>query len=424
VTVLQEILDENPGQHETRREIIRLRRESGQMEQAVEELGRLAVLLAKEGDIDGAIATRREAVTLLPNSSEVRLLLIRQLEAAGKAADAERESLGLAQAYSAEALHKKALDILDHLIEANPGNLAARRMRAKVYDDMGDERRALAEYRELQGYMDTVGGVAAASAGALRPSSGEVAVGLLDDGYPQLQIMPEYDFDTYIVGSKNNFAFATAKAVAEHPGSARNPLFLYSEVGLGKTHLLHAIANELKRKRPDIRILYTSTEYFTTELIDAIQNNKVMQFRNKHLLADVLLLDDVQFLAGKERSQEEFFHIFNMLFQKQRQIVVTSDRPPKDIAHLNTRLRSRFGQGVIVDIQPPDVETRMAILLAEAEKLGVSVGNDVVAVLAERITTNVRELKGAFNQLIAQHQIGGQPLTVETAQEIVQKYFN
>jgi chromosomal replication initiator protein DnaA len=424
ITVLHEILDENPASHDTRREIIRLRRESNQLDLAAEELDRLAQLLTKESDVDGSLAARREAIVMMPKSPELRLLLIRQLETAGRAAEVEKEKVNLAQAYANESRFDKALEILDKLATENPGNLVARRLRAKVYDDMGDERRALTEYRELQGFMDTLGGSSTMAAAAPRGSSGEVAVGLLDDGYPQLQIMPEYHFDSYIVGSRNNFAFATAKAVAEHPGSARNPLFLYSDVGLGKTHLLHAIANALKSKQPDCRILYTSTEYFTSELIDAIQNNKVAQFRTKHLAADVLLLDDVQFLAGKERSQEEFFHIFNMLFQKNRQIVVTSDRPPKDIAHLNSRLRSRFGQGVIVDIQTPDLETRMAILRAEAERRSIPIANDVVEFLAERITTNVRELKGAFNQLAAQFEIGGQSVSREMAAAIIEKYFN
>ncbi|MBI1292416.1 tetratricopeptide repeat protein [bacterium] len=424
IAVLHEVLDENPASHDTRREIIRLRRESNQMDLAAEELDRLATLLTKEGDVDGSIAARREAVAIMPRSPELRLLLIRHLENAGRTAEVEKERVSLAQAYSNDSRFEKALEILDKLATENPGNLVARRLRAKTYDDMGDERRALAEYRELQAFMDTLGGSSTMAAAANPRSSSEVAVSLVEDGYPQLQVMPEYDFDSYIVGSRNNFAFATSKAVAEHPGSARNPLFLYSDVGLGKTHLLHAIANALKKKRPDFRILYTSTEYFTSELIDAIQNNKVAQFRTKHLAADVLLLDDVQFLAGKERSQEEFFHIFNMLFQKNRQIVVTSDRPPKDIAHLNSRLRSRFGQGVIVDIQTPDLETRQAILRAEAERRGVPIGNEVIEFLAERITTNVRELKGAFNQLAAQYEIGGQAISREMAAGIVEKYFN
>jgi chromosomal replication initiator protein DnaA len=418
ISVLHELMEDGRGSVETRREIIRLRRESGQLDQAVEELAQIAEQLARDKDVEGAIAARREAATMMPKSSEVRLLLIRQLEQAGRVNEAAQESLSLVEAHLQEKRFDKAVALLDPMIRDNAGNLPARRLRARAYDLMGDERRALAEYREMQTIADQSPAAIPATGGFGSRQSPDP-----DDNYPQLALMAEYGFDSFIVGSKNSFAFATAKAVAEHPGSARNPLFLYSEAGLGKTHLLHAIGNYLKAKRPEFRILYTSTEFFTSELIDAIQNNRIAAFRNKHLMADVLLLDDVQFLAGKERSQEEFFHVFNMLFQKQRQIVVTSDRPPKDIAHLNMRLRSRFGQGVIVDIQSPDVETRMAILKAEGEKRGFKVPTDVVSMLAERVTTNIRELKGAFNQLLTMHEIGQQPLNVALAQQIVERYF-
>ncbi|CAN5172757.1 hypothetical protein BH09SUM1_BH09SUM1_22720 [soil metagenome] len=414
ISVLMEILDDQPGNLEVRREIIAFRRASGKTQQAVEDLNSLAALLHEEGDEEGAIGARREAADTMPDAPEIRLMLIKELQDADRKSEAQAETLALAQVYSNSGRHEKGLSVIDGVLAENPSNINARRTKARIYDTMGDEKRALAEYRELQLHLDSVS-LKVAPTESRSPSN--------DENYPQLQLMNAYDFDSFVVGSRNNFAYATAKAVAEHPGSARNPLFLYADVGLGKTHLLHAIANYLKAKRPDIRILYTSTEYFTSELIDAIQSNTVTQFRNKHQQSDVLLLDDVQFLAGKERAQEEFFHIFNLLYQKQRQIVVTSDRPPKDIEHLNMRLRSRFGQGVIVDIQTPDADTRLAILKAENARGSLDVPDPVLQVLAERVASNVRELKGAYNQLITQHEIGGLPLDQKTANAIVDKYF-
>ena len=240
-----------------------------------------------------------------------------------------------------------------------------------------------------------------------------------------LQVMPEYIFESFVVGPRNNFAFATAKAVAKAPGTAYNPVFLYADVGLGKTHLLHAIANSMRAANPGIRITYTNVEDFTAELIQAIESNNVAQWRQRHKSVDVLLIDDVQFLAGKERSQEELFHIFNTLFQSKRQIVVTSDRPPKDLVHLEKRLKSRFGAGVVVDIQSPDIETRMAIIRKEAQlrHASIQLPEEVVRTLAERLDSNVRELKGALNQVILAHELGGAPINVALVQQTVDKLY-
>ena len=417
---------EDPGNIAVRRSAVDLLRHAQRFADAARELNAIAEVLRGTGDSAASLAALREAAAITPDDPEQRQVLIEALDSDGMHAEANEERLVVAEVLSRVGQPQRAHAVLEELLKEHPGNLAARRLRASIYDGMGDEKRALAEYREMHRYLSsgtgtgTRGGVqmlAPPPSSASRPAEEE------EDTFPGLSLMPEYVFDNYIVGSKNNFAYATAKAVADQPGKAHNPLFLYSEVGLGKTHLLHAIANALKAKRPSIRIFYTSTEYFTSALIDAIQNNTITAFRNRHRQSDVLLLDDVQFLAGKERSQEEFFHIFNILHQDGHQIVVTSDRPPKDIAHLDMRIRSRFGQGVIVDIQPPDLETRMAILRAEAQRRRIDVPNEAVAVIAERVNWNVRELKGAFNQLMTQHELCNDELSARTANALVDKYF-
>jgi len=412
--VLREVLENDPNAVEVRRSLVSIRRENGKLQEAVEELGRIADLLLKANDAEGAIKTRREAIAILPDSQELRLALVAQLRGMQRAEEANAELTALAKHHLEKLRYDQSLTILDELIQVTPHSVQARRLRAKVFDAKGDEKRALQEYRQIQDEMDktpvmlmTMPATAVAEAG----------------GLATLDLQPENDFASFIVGTKNNFAFATAKAVAEHPGSARNPLFLYSDVGLGKTHLLHAIGNHLKTHRPDANILYTSTEYFTSELIDAIRNNTVSQFRNRCRQTDVMLLDDVQFLAGKERSQEEFFYIFNMLYQAKRQIVVTSDRPPKEIAHLDMRLRSRFGQGVIVDIQPPDLETRIAILRAENKKANAKVPEKVLHLIAEQIVSNVRDLKGALNQVTNLQEMGGADITEQSVSNIIARFY-
>ena len=219
-----------------------------------------------------------------------------------------------------------------------------------------------------------------------------------------------FTFETFVVGKTNELGYAAAKAVAEAPAMRYNPLFIYGNSGLGKTHLLYAIAHELRLKQPGIKILYIKGDDFTNELISSIQTGTTAQFREKYRQTDVLLMDDIQFIAGKQQTQEEFFHTFNTLYESHCQIVLTSDRPPKEMVQLENRLQSRFEWGLLVDIQPPDFETRLAIVRNKAMQLGAQVPDEIMEYLATRVTANVRQLEGSLNKLLAYRDLVGQNL--------------
>lgn len=234
----------------------------------------------------------------------------------------------------------------------------------------------------------------------------------------------EYTFDTFIVGSSNKFAHAAALAVASNPATAYNPLFIYGGSGLGKTHLLHAISHEIKQKSPEMKILYIKGDDFTNELIDAISKRTQNQFKNKYRMSDVLLVDDIQFIAGKEQTQEEFFHTFNTLYEAKKQIVLTSDRPPKEIQTLENRLRSRFEWGLLADIQAPDYETRLAIIRRKAELLGIVIPDDVSQYIANRLKNNIRQLEGTVKKMKAFNLLTGDPPSVSIAQNAIRDILN
>ncbi len=228
-----------------------------------------------------------------------------------------------------------------------------------------------------------------------------------------------YKFENFVIGKSNEFAYATAYATAQAPGRLYNPLFIYGGVGLGKTHLMQAIGHFVKFKRNKARIFYTPAENFMNEMVHAIQNRRTLEFKNKYRTLDVLLLDDVQFLTEKSGIQEEIFHTFNSLYDARRQIVLTSDRPPKDISHLEERLVSRFQSGLVADIQPPDLETRAAILKKKAAQDGFSVPNDVIYFIAESVKSNIRELEGCLIRVAAFGSVADRELTVELAREVL-----
>jgi chromosomal replication initiator protein len=228
---------------------------------------------------------------------------------------------------------------------------------------------------------------------------------------------PRFTFENFVVGSSNQFAHAAARAVAESPSRSYNPLFLYGGVGLGKTHLMHAIAHEIRRQTPDARVLYLSAERFLNDLINALRFERMHEFKRRYRELDVLLMDDVQFIAGKDSTQEEFFHTFNALHDAQKQIVVTSDALPKEIPTLEERLRSRFEWGLIADIQPPDLEMKVAIIRKKASAEKADVPNDVALFIAGTVKSNVRELEGRLNRVMAFSSLTGRPVTVELARE-------
>jgi len=236
---------------------------------------------------------------------------------------------------------------------------------------------------------------------------------------PATGLSARYTFESFVVGNSNQFAQAACQAVADLPSKAYNPLFIYGGVGLGKTHLLHAVGHQIARAYPHLLVLYLSSERFTNELINAIRYDRTAEFRAKYRNIDLLLIDDIQFISGKERTQEEFFHTFNDLYEARKQIVVSSDSAPKEIPDLEERLRSRFEWGLIADIQPPDFETRVAILKKKAEIERVRLPDDVAYLIASRIKANIREIEGSLTRMIAFCALSGRDMTVELAQEVL-----
>ncbi|HET9408809.1 MAG TPA: chromosomal replication initiator protein DnaA [Candidatus Sulfotelmatobacter sp.] len=267
------------------------------------------------------------------------------------------------------------------------------------------------------------GGLSAAASAASAAASQAPAQARFDwDGAAQLN--PRYTFDAFVIGSGNQFAHAACQAVAERPSKAYNPLFLYGGVGMGKTHLMQAIGHEIKRRMPQAAICYVSSEKFTNEMINSLRYDKMTSFRDKFRTVDVLLIDDIQFLAQKERTQEEFFHTFNALHESMKQIVIASDRSPKELAEIEDRLRSRFEWGLIADIQPPDLETKVAILQKKAEQEKVTLPTDVALYVASNIRSNVRELEGALIRLVAHSSLIGAQITLPYAQQVLKNFID
>ncbi|MBN2584805.1 MAG: chromosomal replication initiator protein DnaA [Planctomycetes bacterium] len=258
---------------------------------------------------------------------------------------------------------------------------------------------------------------------SLRPASGQLGLPFSQraatEPHEQLRLNPNNTFDNFVVAPSNRLAHAACSAVCEAPGQAYNPLFLHGTVGLGKTHLLQAICHRLLQRQADIQILYLSCESFVNQFIASVERGELEQFRYRYRHVDVLVIDDIHFLADKERTQEEFFHTFNTLYQAQRQVILSSDSPPHEIPHLEERLVSRFKWGLVARLDKPSFETRVAIVTKKARLRGVDIPEDVIRFIARTIDTNVRELEGAVTRVGAQVQLGGQPITIETAREVL-----
>jgi chromosomal replication initiator protein len=268
------------------------------------------------------------------------------------------------------------------------------------------------------------GGLSPHGTGGTTPPGGLHPTQARFDWDSAAQLNSRYTFDAFVIGSGNQFAHAACQAVAERPSKAYNPLFLYGGVGMGKTHLMQAIGHEIKRRAPLASICYVSSEKFTNEMINSLRYDKMISFRDKFRTVDVLLVDDIQFLVQKERTQEEFFHTFNALHESMKQIVIASDRPPKELAEFEDRLRSRFEWGLIADIQPPDLETKVAILQKKAEQDKVTIPTEVALFIASNIRSNVRELEGALIRLVAHSSLIGAEITLPYTQQVLKNFID
>ncbi|HEV2273847.1 MAG TPA: chromosomal replication initiator protein DnaA [Acidobacteriaceae bacterium] len=285
---------------------------------------------------------------------------------------------------------------------------------------------APARVRQDGGFAPVASDASGAPRSTGRPSQspGPVPQQAKFDWTSAAQLNPRYTFEAFVIGNGNQFARAASEAVAERPSKAYNPLFLYGGVGMGKTHLMHAIGHEMKLRQPQASICYVSSEKFTNEMINSLRYDRMTSFRDKFRSVDLLLIDDIQFLAQKERTQEEFFHTFNALHESMKQIVIASDRPPKELAEIEDRLRSRFEWGLIADIQPPDLETKVAILQKKAESEHVTLPTDVALFIASNVRTNVRELEGALVRLFAWCNLNGMEITLATTQQCLKQFID
>lgn len=401
------------------RKIVAIRQRMGDPQGMLDGYGQLLDCLEKKDSGAEFEQCAQEAIKLYPDSAALRQRLATFYAYRNRPREAEGVLLTLAVRQIEATQIDDAERSLERILELNPNSVPARAHHAQILARKGQTQEALNEFINLTGAL------ALNQVMSSPMSAGMSPLGFSEGNYEGIRLIRDYTFETFVAGARNNFALATAQAVSRAPSKNYNPLFLYSDVGLGKTHLCHAIAHTVVDRHPEMKVLYTTTEEFVAELIDAIQNNTMTAFRNHHKLSDVLIIDDVQFLSGKERAQEEFFNVFNALYQAGKQVVLTSDRPPKDITHLEKRLRSRFGAGIIVDIQPPDLETRIAILRHElkARDRDGALGDEILLCVAENVESNVRELKGMLNQLLARQDFSGQKVDVQLTEQLISHHL-
>lgn len=356
-------------------------------------------------------AAAQEFLRAMLNNSEIYNLWFAPLRAS--ALDGETITLDVANEFSEVWLKDNYLDLLRNVLS----QASARPMAVKF--------RVTNASISLKRPAEPVAAPASAADADAQPSVIEEMTAPERNGVPkELPFNPKNTFDTFVVGNNNTFAHAAAIAVAQQPGKSYNPLFLYGGVGLGKTHLLHAIGQHVAKHKKGARVTYVSTEKFTNEFIDAIQNNQLVRFRRKYRQSDVFLIDDIQFLAGKERIQEEFFHTFNTLHEARKQIVLTCDRPASEIQNLEQRLVSRFEWGLVTDLQPPDVETRLAILRKKERSMGVELPEEVVNFMAQRIRTNIRRLEGALVRVTSFASLTGKKLSIEVVEGLLREILH
>jgi chromosomal replication initiator protein len=347
-------------------------------------------------------AAAQEFLRAMLNNSEIYNLWFAPLRAGALEGDAI--TLNVANEFSEVWLKDNYLDLLRNVIS-----------------------RAAGQPMEVTFHVTGAGGLArlSESAESGRPAVKEEAPSVeRNTAAREISFNPKNTFDTFVVGNNNTFAHAAAIAVAQQPGKSYNPLFLYGGVGLGKTHLLHAIGQHVAANKKGARVTYVSSEKFTNEFIDGIQNNQLVRFRRRYRQTDVFLIDDIQFLAGKERIQEEFFHTFNTLHEARKQIVLTCDRPASEIQNLEQRLVSRFEWGLVTDLQPPDVETRLAILRKKEKVMGVELPEDILNFLAQRIRTNIRRLEGALVRVTSFASLTGKKLSIEVVEGLLREILH
>ncbi len=423
--LLQTICEMAPADVERQVEFIRVALQVEDSPRAAAHLEKVLRMMIDEGDYALALEMVDLHGILLPDQGAALAMKAQCLEGLERPEEAKDALLAACDAYTRTDNRDLAIEVIQKHIQRYPNDTAVLELMSDLRSHESDTIPKGAVTPSIPVAQADEAEEAGAESWRDSALSDTMPVTIQGEAgeFESLQLVREYNFDTFVVDDLNNFAYATSLAVAKAPAQDYNPLFLHGDVGVGKTHLINAIANYVLDNHPQISVVYLSADDFATWLIEAISNNNVRPFRERFRQAGILLIDDIHFLAGKERAQEEFFNIFNNLFQARRQIVITSDRSPRELQLLEKRLRSRFGAGVVVDILAPNQETREAILMRERTNQGRDslISDEVIREIARHVKSNVRELKGAFNQTMAMADLLGKPVTPELVRQIVQR---